>query len=321
MAAVESVATRAEQNQQAQSSIASTVSIAVATAFAVIDEHDLTSTLPYFKQLVAAAVTRYGQAAASLAVAHYIEARNAAKASGLVAASSALTVAPIAADVPGLTGWLDWATEGLWTPAGATLDEAQRAAVKVTALAKAQGVAEGAVINASRNTTLGAVRRDPVAKGWARVPEAEACPFCLMLAGRGAVYKSESTADFKAHHVRPSGTGGECKCGVEPQFSRTYEPTAQVREAQAVWADSTKGLTGKDAELAFRRAVEKRADSPLRRKPLIVPATRVQVSAEASARIASQLEKALATMRANNVRGRLDRAIAATEQRIAELVA
>lgn len=314
-------ATRGELHQQAQGNLAEAVAVAVARAFVLVDQHALGDTLPQFKTAVAAIVGKFGQAAASLAIAHYLEARNAAKAAGLVAASSSFTVAPAGADILATSGLIDWATAGLWTPAGAAFNEAAQAAAVTSALAKAQGVAESLAVTAGRTTTMNAIRRDTQAKGWARVPEAGACARCLMLAARGAVYKAEWTANFKAHHVQANGTGGECRCGVEPQFSSHYEPTAQVREAQKVWAESTKGLTGKDAELAFRRAVEKRGDSPLRRVALNHPAPKVDLSPDAAARVSAQLEKALSTMRANNVRGQLDRAIAATEQRIAELAA
>lgn len=50
---------------------------------------------------------------------------------------------------------------------------------------------------------------DPDSAGWQRFARPEACPFCLMLADKGAVYKSH-TADFAAHT--------NCKCVVAPVF-------------------------------------------------------------------------------------------------------
>lgn len=50
---------------------------------------------------------------------------------------------------------------------------------------------------------------DPAASGWQRFARGGACKFCLMLAGRGAVY-SETAANFAAH--------GGCHCVAGPSF-------------------------------------------------------------------------------------------------------
>jgi hypothetical protein len=39
--------------------------------------------------------------------------------------------------------------------------------------------------------------------GWARVPTAQACPFCLLMASRGPVYKSQQTAQGKKGYYHP----------------------------------------------------------------------------------------------------------------------
>lgn len=58
-----------------------------------------------------------------------------------------------------------------------------------------------------RETLRRSAVADPSAIGWRRVTSRGACDFCVMLAGRGAVYK-ESTVNFQSH--------GSCNCGVEP---------------------------------------------------------------------------------------------------------
>lgn len=318
---VPDAATTAEINQQAHSDLGAAVAQAVAAAYATVDPHDLAGTLPRFRMMVTALVARFGQAAASLALAQYLASRREAVDAGIIAASTAPRLAPAAPDLKALDALIGWATSGLWTPAGASRDAAGQAQVATVALAKAQGVAEGIATTTGRQTTFSAIAQDRAAKGWARIPEVDACARCLMLALRGAVYKSESTADFAAHHVQPNGTGGECRCGVEPLFTRKFTPTAQVADAKRLWDESTDGLTGKDAERAFRAAIEGRdvsAQTIARRTPV---AQVVTPSPGAAARIASQLENALATMRANNDRGRFDAAIAATERRVAELTA
>lgn len=60
---------------------------------------------------------------------------------------------------------------------------------------------------------------------WARVPMGDdPCAFCLMVAGRGAVYRTQETAEFdNTFH------GGKCKCQVaivrdESDFPEGYDP-------------------------------------------------------------------------------------------------
>lgn len=59
---------------------------------------------------------------------------------------------------------------------------------------------------------------DPSAVGWQRFARAAGCKFCLMLAGRGAVY-AESTANFAAHT--------NCHCVAGPSF----DPDAPLASA------------------------------------------------------------------------------------------
>jgi len=79
-----------------------------------------------------------------------------------------------------------------------------------TRLVLVQGVTGRSVLQAGRDALIGTGRTDPRSGRWARVTGGEACDFCLMLAGRGAVYYEDS-ADFAAHD--------HCACMVEPQFS------------------------------------------------------------------------------------------------------
>lgn len=54
-------------------------------------------------------------------------------------------------------------------------------------------------------------------EAWRRVPEAGACDFCLMLASRGAVYRSRKTASRDVHRLKRSHR--VCRCGVELETS------------------------------------------------------------------------------------------------------
>lgn len=78
-----------------------------------------------------------------------------------------------------------------------------------------KGASNGDALNAAQTAVLGAAQRrildaprrrlidladaDPNASGWARVGDGDPCYFCAMLIGRGPVYHSEQTADFRAH--------------------------------------------------------------------------------------------------------------------------
>lgn len=80
--------------------------------------------------------------------------------------------------------------------------------VAATALVNVSGVATKYVLDHGRDTLLHAVQDDPGAQGWKRETSGAACGFCSTLAGRGAVYKSETTAEFASHR--------HCVCTAVP---------------------------------------------------------------------------------------------------------
>lgn len=77
-------------------------------------------------------------------------------------------------------------------------------------LDEAAALTEKEVARGFRDSVLGNARQDSDAVGWSRIARPGACKFCLMLAEKGAVYRSESTATFAAH---PS-----CHCAARPEF-------------------------------------------------------------------------------------------------------
>lgn len=131
--------------------------------------------------------------------------------------------------------------------------DAQRAS-KV-AQQRATAAATRHVLDAGRAVLRDAVRDDPRALGWARVTDADPCAFCAMLASRGPTYKSKRTAmlgdDGEVYH-------DGCACVPEPVYSLSAPWPGRAREFAALWADSTRGLSGAEARAAFRRAVEGR---------------------------------------------------------------
>lgn len=86
------------------------------------------------------------------------------------------------------------------------------AAARQTALAQVSGAVTRHVLDGGRQTLLDTVQADKHALGWARVTDGDPCYFCLTLASRGAVYKTEQSASFEAHD--------HCGCSAMPVFDR-----------------------------------------------------------------------------------------------------
>jgi hypothetical protein len=86
-------------------------------------------------------------------------------------------------------------------------------------LAAAQAVSESLtsgsvfrlVANGSRDTLMATMQADPRVQRYSRVTDGDPCPFCEMLAGRGAVYLSEDTAAGSDYHDR-------CNCYPEAEY-------------------------------------------------------------------------------------------------------
>lgn len=77
-----------------------------------------------------------------------------------------------------------------------------------------------------RDSILGNTRIDEDAVGWSRVARPGACKFCSMLADKGAVYRSESTAIFAGHK--------NCNCAAQPKFRNGQRgPEANVVQYEA----------------------------------------------------------------------------------------
>jgi hypothetical protein len=96
------------------------------------------------------------------------------------------------------------------------------------ALIASAGAATRHVANGGRETVRGNALADEWATGWRRVTDGNPCSFCAMLAGRGAVYKSATTAT--GHHTAGRSRKGNpshgddryhdhCGCTVEAVFN------------------------------------------------------------------------------------------------------
>lgn len=117
-----------------------------------------------------------------------------------------------------------------------------------TAKAKSSGAAVRHVLAGSRNTITTSIEKDPKSVGYARATSAKPCAFCAMLAGRGYVYRSSETADFKPHDA--------CHCQPEPAYDLRAPLPPGAQQFSDLWETSTRDHSGKDAVNAFRRAYE-----------------------------------------------------------------
>lgn len=93
----------------------------------------------------------------------------------------------------------------------------------VAALASLTGPIVQYALSGSRETITRSSAADPRAFGWRRVTRSGACPFCRMLAARGAVYR-EARVPFASHH--------ECNCAAVPAFD-PGAPGVDVRVYEA----------------------------------------------------------------------------------------
>ena len=96
-------------------------------------------------------------------------------------------------------------------------------------------------------------RRDPKRVRYARVPTgAETCDFCLMLASRGFVYQSESTAS--ASHVH-----SHCDCRITPGWDGMEVEDYDPRSIYDRWQDAIDAKAKERAERKGTTVSEERA--------------------------------------------------------------
>lgn len=78
------------------------------------------------------------------------------------------------------------------------------------ALSNLNGVTDRLVKAPARDTIAFNVSRDPAKPKFSRVTSGSSCPFCVMLAGRGAVYGNEKSAGAAYHD--------HCNCVAVPEW-------------------------------------------------------------------------------------------------------
>lgn len=95
-----------------------------------------------------------------------------------------------------------------------------------TAFVTTSGSVTRQALAGGRDTLVLSTGEDEQATGWARVTDNEPCPFCVMLASRGPVYRGEDTAEFEAHD--------HCACTAEPAYDESEWP-GRAREFSDLW--------------------------------------------------------------------------------------
>ncbi|MFD8789276.1 VG15 protein [Streptomyces vinaceus] len=109
------------------------------------------------------------------------------------------------------------------------------------------GEAQSIVEDGGRDVIGEGVDNDPGALAYMRVTDGNACYFCVMLASRGAVYRSKSTAG----HSQIRKFHPNCGCSAVPIFSRKYDYPQETKDAVALWKEHWNGSM-KD----WRKAIE-----------------------------------------------------------------
>lgn len=228
---------QAADHQATQAGLVEAIRPVVGEAWGSLDTGNLRRSLPTFVDHVRAIVHRYGPASAALSTRFYRTQRREAGIRG----SITVRHAPLPDDRQ-VDRTVRWATGPLWSA-----DPAYASDNLEAARSNVLGAVDKLILDVGRDTVLGAVQNDRKARGWARVPEGGSCAFCALLATRGAVYRTEQRADFRSHD--------HCRCVAEPIFVE-YEPSARVRELQALYRQATAGVSGgKAMRAAFRRAL------------------------------------------------------------------
>jgi len=164
--------------------------------------------------------------------------------------------------------------------AGATVNEAQIAAMTRRAMAPLFGKSESTVFallagsvqrlisNAGRDTIRTNVMRDRIRVGYARIPQPGCCAFCSMLASRGAVYNSASSAGAVQGRGMALGStagkrGGQAR-GVKTRGDQDlgdrFHDFCRCRVAPIFVGDSLASDVAEEHQEVYRSNIEFRGD-------------------------------------------------------------
>lgn len=190
--------------------------------WALLDPEKMTTTFPTWLAAQSALIRRDNARSAALAASYLKAARLASGVPGSpeIRMGSELPPAQIAAAMQ------TTARAGYYTALryGRTPEQARQ-----VALVKTLGSTGRLILAGGRDTVRDSLSADRKGRGWRRITGPKACDFCVMLAGRGAVYSAESV-DFAAHD--------HCACTAAAVYSdrpievREYAPSTKFRTAE-----------------------------------------------------------------------------------------
>lgn len=227
------VAYLTEAHRLAQARVGAETIRMMLTNWATIDPAELTRTLERWLSSSERIIVAQHARSAGLA-AKYTELVHKLEVGPNLAASDLLTVTPAEA----LTS--DQMRPSLLVTGPGRLREAIRKGSPLEVAAeKAQAAsarsAQRMAVNGGRETIIKS------AVGYRRVTSGKPCPFCAMLASRGAVYGSEASAGFLAHdgcncHPEPVFREGRARDDESKKWAETYEAAQAERKAGLIEA-------------------------------------------------------------------------------------
>lgn len=226
-----------------------------------------------FREGVFVMVTQFSQAAASLAMDYYADARR----------NAGITDVPQLRLVPTpprslVDAGLDWAERAIGPDSEARF------------LSRVEAAAQKAVLDTSREQVIASVAGDDLALGFRRVARPDACAWCLTLTMRRSTRGSTGDQHVGVYKTRASAgqtlspnTLGEvnryhdnCHCGVQPVFAIGDAGLPDwMADIQRLYETSTAGSKSGDRLNDFRRALAairngETASSPLPDLPPVV---------------------------------------------------
>lgn len=239
MAAVAAAARLTENHRLAQARLGADTVRAMLTLWRLIDPNSLDATAPAWLRSIEPLIARQWGRSVDLATSYFQAFR----------ALELGVVEPIGIAAPTLD-WQPVATSLSVTGPIAVKTQISRGVPLADALERAAASSARAALrhslNGGRTAIVETARTDPKALGWARATSGRPCAFCALLAGRGAVYFSDESADFQPHDG--------CSCTPEPVYRRDAPLPGDGDRWAALYAEQAKGSS--DPLNAFRRAFQ-----------------------------------------------------------------
>jgi hypothetical protein len=133
-------------------------------------------------------------------------------------------------------------------------------AAKIKAFPVASKVAADEVLKGGRTIIGDTISQDRVAIGYARLPKANACAFCIMLASRGAVYSKDTVLKTTGRSRFGAGKSyhTNCACAMYPVFTKDQPLADLTISAGEEWLKHTKGVPTREQLKIFRSATGRR---------------------------------------------------------------